>query len=105
MPFKGLVNATTGEIVIMPTAQKDYVRERCTRLHGQMHASKKRMPWFDSEGIYQIHKIGPNPYPNQIWRNIDGMRVNSDYAKIVRAERTRRYSLDYYRQIVKKKGK
>ncbi len=59
MPFKGLVNATTGEIVIMPTAQKDYVRERCTRLHGQMHASKKRMPWFDSEGIYQMAKPLP----------------------------------------------
>lgn len=87
MPFKGLINATTGEIVIMPKEQKNYVRERCTRLHGQMHASKKRMPWYDTEGLYQIHYIQTNPIPKPVWKRIDGIRVNGDYANVVLEEK------------------
>jgi len=99
MKYKGLINAETGEIVIMPQEQRDFSRERCTRLHGQMHASKKRMPWYDVEGLYQLHNNSINPIPKPTWKRIDGMKVNDSYVELVLSEKELGYSLDNYRRV------
>lgn len=99
--FKGRIFIETGEIVIMPVKQPFVSHERCARLRGQIHASKKRMPWYDRDGLYQLKPIMDNPYSRPEWEKIDGLLVNTKYRDIVLKEQTRKYSLDYHREIAK----
>ena len=57
-PYKGVIDATLGRIVIMPQCQ-DYDRERHIRLSSSMFLTKRRIDQPRPE--YQIHQLTVSP--------------------------------------------
>lgn len=54
-PWKGIIDATTGRIVIMPKQQKPFSRDRLIRLAASMFLTKRRVQ--DPEPAFQIHEL------------------------------------------------
>lgn len=96
MPYKGIVNVDTGEIVVMPQRQSLVSRDRLLRLLGAMFMSKKRHPGHDTEGLYQQLPIGISTMPKPRWEIIDDMKVNVQYRETVLSAQFWQYNRKLY---------
>ncbi len=82
MPYVGLVDATTGNIVVMPAMQeglKDQARQ--DRILSKIYQTKRRVD--RPEACYQLRSIelGTNKRPEFV--PLAGMNVNKEYLKLV----------------------
>ena len=82
IPFVGLIDATNGKIVVMPSPQdgrKD--KDRQDRLLACIYSTKKRSD--KPEAAYLLHATEIGVSPPLTFVSMGGMQVNKEYSSIV----------------------
>lgn len=81
----GLIDFSEGEIVIMPTVNRDFDRVRSAQLMSSCFLTRKRFDQDDS--IYQIHDLTLLGYTNQEFVLFDNRQVNTKYLSLFKARK------------------
>ncbi len=80
----GLVDADTGEVVVLPQLQA-FQKDRCDRLLARCYTSLHRYPFCCGDvELYGNHRIMENGAPAPEWVDRDGIRVNAAYLDFFR---------------------
>ena len=78
-PFIGLLNYETGDIVILPTVDKDFDRTRNAKLMSSCFLTYKRMPGADT--VYQIRETLLLQGELLQFEEVEGRWINADYIR------------------------
>jgi hypothetical protein len=92
----GVVDSGTGQIVVLPQFQNNR-KDRRDRLLAQCYLSKHRLPAFNDQELFSIHRVRYPRGEEPAWVCKDGLRLNPDYLDLYAGEAEAGFDLNRYR--------
>ena len=92
----GVVDSDTGQIVVLPQFQNNR-KDRRDHLLAQCYLSKHRLPAFNDQELFSIHRVRYPRGEEPAWVCKDGLRLNPDYLDLYAGEADAGFDLNRFR--------